>query len=505
MLHQEPNIDVVFLVGQGVRIIEGVSVRWFLWIIAGCVAAHVQAEPMLDRCHLSLPDSPSVVKAECFHLDVPENWQDPERNTSLTLQAARLAAKSGARDATPVFVLAGGPGASAIDMLIQQPGIFAEINKRHDLVFVDQRGTGRSNALRCTVPTMVGNNDAVAQFVALSRACKEQLVSSPKWYTTAAAVQDLFAVKSALGYEQIHLLGFSYGTRVAQTFIRRYPEAVKSVILDGAVYPGDALGLAHARYLDNLIQQLIDDCAADSPCAERFPRLAQAYKAYVAIEPTTSQELLLTNAATGQRERHLISRSDLDSALRLLSYGAESQALLPLLLTQGAEGDWQALAQLAQSMTARFDALMALGMHHTVMCAEDVRFYPPAETITPSDTQLMMAKMPEALRQICADWPVPPPEPLDRQPLSSDIPALILSGSRDPVTPPADGERVRAQFINGVHLIGKGVGHGVMTIPCFAQLAAEFLTTGAAPEASEDCVDTNWRRPPFLSTLGPAL
>ena len=49
----------------------------------------------------------------------------------------------------PVFLLAGGPGQSAIALAPAVLPLLARLNNRRDLVFVDQRGTGRSAPLDC--------------------------------------------------------------------------------------------------------------------------------------------------------------------------------------------------------------------------------------------------------------------------------------------------------------------------------------------------------------------
>ena len=127
-----------------------------------------------SECRLTLPDSSSVVRAECAELEVPENGEELE-STALSLSIAVLRARSDNPRPDPLFFLAGGPGQSAIDVLIEQRPVFFELNKRRDIVFVDQRGTGRSNRLDCPLEDleMVTLEDDSLRAIILE--CLEQL------------------------------------------------------------------------------------------------------------------------------------------------------------------------------------------------------------------------------------------------------------------------------------------------------------------------------------------
>ena len=112
------------------------------------------------------------------------------------------------------------------------------MQRERDIVLVDQRGTGGSNALNCPFPDEDEAADLTpAQLRAHARDCLASLHADPRFYTTSVAVQDLDAVRAALGYARINLYGVSYGTRVAQHYLRRFPGQVRALILDGVVPP----------------------------------------------------------------------------------------------------------------------------------------------------------------------------------------------------------------------------------------------------------------------------
>ena len=135
-----------------------------------------------------------------------------------------------------LITLAGGPGQSATPFLIDWASTFFAAGRSRDLVVFDQRGTGLSGALRCpqlTVPvsrTPVGQADRAA-------ACAQTLGSRRAFYTTRDSVEDIEAVRQAIGVEKIALFGVSYGTKVALAYAARYPQRIERLVLDSVVEP----------------------------------------------------------------------------------------------------------------------------------------------------------------------------------------------------------------------------------------------------------------------------
>ena len=156
---------------------------------------------------------------------------------------------------------------------------FARIRRDRDIVLVDQRGTGRSNRLDCDVPGRSASSPC-----SIRRSCRQlvqrvprALPGDPRYYTTSIAVRDLDDVRAALGYERVNLYGISYGTRVAQHYMRRYPERVRAAILDGVV-PAEAR--ARARRRDRSTARARCKSLRVAPamptCARAFPDIVRA-------------------------------------------------------------------------------------------------------------------------------------------------------------------------------------------------------------------------------------
>ena len=165
-------------------------------------------------------------------------------------------------------------------------------------------------------------------------------------------------------------------------------------------------------------------------------------------------------------------------SVRLSSYSTEQSALLPLVLDEAqAHDNFTPLAGLLLQVTHSLDNLIAIGMHNSVVCSEDVADY----GISPEDrAQLAQhlhghARRWHALEAICALWPRGPVDADFHQPLNSDRPVLLLSGSDDPVTPPAYAAQAARGLANSLQVVVAGMSHGQITAPCAARLLSRFI------------------------------
>ncbi|HCD27789.1 MAG TPA: alpha/beta hydrolase [Gammaproteobacteria bacterium] len=455
----------------------------------------------LQPCDLSQPNSAVVVKAECGSLSVAENPREPE-GRRIDLHVAVLTARTDSPQSDPVMVLAGGPGQSAIDMLASSSQLFREIAKSRDLIFVDQRGTGRSNPLHCDYAESDALSVSNAALAAMTERCLQVLTADPRFYTTAQAVDDLEQVRLALGVERVSLLGFSYGTRVAQEYLRRYEASVRTIVVDGVLPPQHVLGLGFAENLERVVALLIEECAADSGCAETFPNIRQDYQKYLSLPPQAEVDATLRHPGTGRWENAATSREVADAAVRLFSYAPETQALLPAIIHGVVAGDWRTVTAQALILSGRMQSLLAMGMQNSVMCSEDIAYF--SNDLAINDAQ-MLGNMDDALRAVCSVWPIGEANPDVHTPLQSAVPALLLSGELDPVTPPSFGAAALTQFENGEHIVAQGVGHGVMLQPCFQKLVADYIDLLQLPDPIPDCAAKDWRLPPYISPAGPRL
>jgi len=194
------------------------------------------AESPCRLLHESLPAAFGL----CATLEVPENYDEPDGET-IELFFARMPAQTANPAPDPLLLINGGPGGSAVDLYLQLPGAFEAIRRQRDILLLDQRGTGRSlSGLDCELPEdfeLVTSTPAEIRETVSS--CIAEFEHDPRYFTTSVAISDLESLREALEIEQWNIYGVSYGTRVAQHYLRRHGDGVRAMILDGIV-PADA-------------------------------------------------------------------------------------------------------------------------------------------------------------------------------------------------------------------------------------------------------------------------
>ncbi|MBU1187993.1 MAG: alpha/beta hydrolase [Gammaproteobacteria bacterium] len=460
-------------------------------------------------CILRLPGTTLTAKAQCGSLLVAENpaqtlGSGGDDVRSLSLRVARVpASDQKQRLADPIFFFAGGPGQAATEAWPIVAGALREANKRRDVILVDQRGTGGSNKLQCDLGEAEFVTDIdLAQIRQQTRECLAELDADPRYYTTSVAAGDIEAVRQALGLAQINLIGVSYGTRAAQVYLRNYPEQVRSVVLDSVAPPQVLLGTEHAPMLDLALERIFARCREQSDCFDRFGNPAERLQRLRAELASASPSLTLRMPTSGKRETIAVTSDVLAVAVRLLSYASETQALLPIVLEQADLGDWQPLTAQALMQVGNLTDMLARGMEMSVICSEDVPFYPA--TLDHSDTLLGNTLL-EVMRAQCEVWPRGEVPADFHQPLNNDeVPVLLLSGEVDPVTPPRYAEQAAKQFARSAHWVIPGQGHSVLRHGCVPDKLAEFLDQPEPDSIDASCVDDIKASPFFLSLLGPS-
>lgn len=482
------------------RFITITTVIVILGLLGGCAQSTPEPtgeSPLLDltECQLTMPNVDVVVEARCGSLTVPENRADPD-GRQLTLNIAVVPAVSRSPQPDPLFVLAGGPGQAAAELGPVMVQSFRQVHQDRDIVLVDQRGTGDSHPLECELPEEDDADDEAV--IAALQACPETLDADPRFYTTEIAMQDLDAVREALGVDTLNLYGASYGTRAALTYLRLFPTRVRSVVLDAVVSPDYRLYLNTAQDADRSLDLLLDRCAADAACEEAFPDARDTFAALLdrlEAEPLTTT---LPDPTSAEPVTLTLDDADVLNLTFPLLYTPEIAALLPLSLQQAADGDFAPLiAQAGASDTGLY-----LGMFYAVACTEDAPFIDAAEASTLAHGTLFGDRT-ETLREVCTAWPTGELSAEFGTPVVSDVPVLLLSGEADPVTPPQYAARVAETLPNSLHVIGPGMGHGLIGRGCIDALVADFIAAGSVAGLDASCAENLIPPPFFVSHTGP--
>ena len=443
--------------------------------------------------------------ARCATLAVPLDPDVPDGET-LALFVARIPSQVANPLPDPLLVITGGPGQSTVDFYMQYRGVFAPIRRDRDLILVDQRGTGRSAAgFECDLPADFDFQIAdEGNLERLTADCLAALEHDPGLFTTSVAVGDLDAVRRELGVEQWNVYGVSYGTRVAQHYLRRFPERVRTVILDGVVPTTLRLGPEMAINAQAALDRVFERCAGSDACAARFGDLAPVFDDLMSRVQESPVSVAVRDTAAGEMQETLVTDEYLMGVTRLFSYSDTTAALLPLIIHEAANGRFEMLLAQAEMIASDLERTISFPMHNSVICAEDYPFE-SAEASTAYGDAYLGTSIIDALSTICGLWPKGNVDPDFKEPLASAHPILLLSGENDPATPSRYGEdAIAGGFSNALHLIGPGKGHGMAPVGCVPDLMQAFVEAAAIESIDAGCLDRSIPMPIFLSAAGPA-
>ena len=460
----------------------------------------------LEPCRIADLDWLISTEARCGTLAVPEDPADP-KGKQIRLAVAVVPAIATTAKPDPLVLIAGGPGQGSIQGYAPLLAAFSGIRRERDLVLVDQRGTGGSNRLDCDMPedALEAGEIPPAQLAVLARDCLSKLPGRARFYTTSIAVQDLDAVRAALGYEQLNLFGGSYGTRVAQHYARRFPEHTRALVLDGVVPPSLALVPNVAIESQRALEGVFARCASDPACDQRFPALASQFAKLDARLRRETVPVRLADPVTGESRMIQVTRAHLVAMARMLLYSPATASILPLVLHEAAtNGDFAPLAAQAEMAGKDLERMISMGMHNSVVCAEDAPHFARAVDRKALEATAIGPLMLDGMTAICGAWPSGPVDRDFAEPLDSAVPALLLSGEFDPATPASYGTLAAKGFRNGLHVVVPGQGHGQMRLPCVQKLMRAFIDAGSVAGLDTACIDSIRPAPFFLSFSGSA-
>ena len=462
-------------------------------LAAGLAAAPAEAADAapaaLTECHIAGFRNGVL----CGSVKRPLDPEHAERG-SLEIKYVVVPAMARRKLADPVFFLAGGPGQSAVALAAQAMSLFARLNNRRDIVFVDQRGTGGSAPLNCKDPedeTLAEQADPERQLRLLAQ-CKAALLKQPYlkaesdlgFFTTTIAVQDLDAVRRQLGADRIDLIGGSYGTRVALEVLRQFPQSVRRTVIDGVAPPDMVLPASFSTDNQAAFDRLVEACAAEPACAKAHPDLRARFASLLQGLP---REVKAQHALTGREEQFTLTRELVLGAVRGALYSPALAAALPEAIDAAARGDYAGLIGLSATQGSSKGARLATGMHFSVVCAEDLPRLAGSADKPGGEFGSVFARMYDKL---CSVWPRGAvPAAFYTLPKSASA-VLVLSGGIDPATPPRHGERVaRALGPMAKHVVVANAGHGVMAIGCMRDVVFRFVD--AATDADALAVDAS--------------
>ncbi len=455
-------------------------------------------------CQFEIPTGRTV---ECGYLVVPEDRSKPDGPT-IQLAVGIVKALNTHPASDPVLYLDGGPGGYTLETLQYSFDVFKPFATKRDLIVFDQRGVGDSlPALDCPEDTKVSydtisDNLTVAESSALHdkalQNCHDRLVKKGinlSAYNTAENAADVHDLRVALnkeyGYSQWNLFGISYGTRLALTEMRDFPDGVRSVILDSTVPLQVDLFARIPANADRAFKVFFDGCKKDSACNKAYPNLESVFYKLadtLAAKPATVSTL---NPLTFKSYDVLINGDVLIDTLFQSLYSSELIPYLPAVIYNAHKGNYATLADLVMNDMINNEFFSA-GMYYSVQCAEEVSFETP-QTLINADKNF--PKQRDVLDMgdfatVCKMWNVHAAPAVENQAVTSDLPTLVLSGEYDPITPPTYGQEAAKTLKNSTWLLFPGLGHGVsISDRCPLNISLAFID---APDRKPDgsCIDT---------------
>lgn len=457
-----------------------------------------------SECRIAQRSGPAML-ARCASLEVPENPLEPN-GERLKLSIVRIPALAATPLPDPIVLIQGGPGGSSIDLFLTMRGALTGLRRNRDIIVMDQRGTGRSaEGLQCESPPDSDFQVAGPELIQeLLDQCLAAIERDPRWYTTSLAVTDLEALRTASGIEQWNLYGVSYGTRVAQHYMRRYPERVRTAILDGSLPAPLVAGPHIAAATQATLDEILTRCAHIPACSHHFHDLKRKFAEV--IERLEAEEIRVgrVDRNTGEVSEVTVRPDVLIGLTRMMSYSSATAALLPLTIDEAWAGRYGTLLDQAELVLGGVERSLNVAMHNTVICSEDWPRFAASDAPDTSDTYIGDTLI-ETLEIICASWPRGPVDPDFAAPLETDIPVLFMSGSADPATPAELAEEIIAAGVhNSLHIVAENQGHGVFSVGCMPRIAEQFIHAADVAGLDTECIDAALPVPFFLTPAGPA-
>ncbi|MDZ7719273.1 MAG: alpha/beta fold hydrolase [Balneolaceae bacterium] len=321
---------------------------------------HLNEAPLLNLEPCEIEGVEGMLR--CGTLDVFED-RTAKIGRMISLHLAILPAMSENNAHDPLFILAGGPGQSVINEARGIARDLADVRKHRDIVLVDLRGTGKSNALRCEPDTPQAKLNFLSWSLSdsLVTECLQKFNADPALYTTPILMDDLNEVRAKLGYDQINLYGTSYGTRAALVYARRHPDRVRSLVLRSVAPPGVPIPLLPARHGQAALESRFAECAAEEECRTQFPSLAKNLDEVLTRLSEEPAQARYVDPASGDTSAVSINREIFAGGIQFALYTPFLAKLLPEMIHEAASNNFAPFIQVATPMAEMLPRSISLG------------------------------------------------------------------------------------------------------------------------------------------------
>jgi pimeloyl-ACP methyl ester carboxylesterase len=435
---------------------------------------------------------------DCGYLIVPERYAAPDGPT-IRLAVAVLYSLDPNPAPDPLVMAQGGPGGSTIDTYMSIIPLSGRLRANRDIVMFDQRGTLYSQpSLVCpeylemvkeTLDLDLETEESNRLVLEALQSCRDRLVREGvnlDAFDSLENAADVESLRVAMGYDQINLYGVSYGTLLALHVMRDYSAGLRSVILDAVVPPQINFVPRVAQTQYRSFTMLFEACEQDAECRAAYPNLREVFFEQVDRLNEEPVFIELTDLETGENYRTLLNGDALMSTVFQMMYATDLIPFMPRIIYEARANEFSFLERILSVLV--FDRTMSVGMYYTVLCAEDGDISDDEWDFSNLPPQIVESEegSPEYYQRACQLWDVETLGPEVDQPVSSDVPTLILSGDFDPITPPAYAEAAAETLPNSYEFVFPWGGHGAAASgECQDQIILDFLNDpNRAPDAS---------------------
>lgn len=458
-------------------------------IASHSVMSETNSSLELEKCFVDNLKS----KALCGTLDVPENRQKPlSDDNKIALNVVVLPKYKEESKELPMMFLAGGPGQAATELVPILNATMNKVRQEHDIILIDQRGTGKSSPLECDSPEIepLGFDDAELDVKKETLDCVAKFDGKhlPS-YNTYDSIKDFEAVREALGHQQVHILGGSYGTRAGFAYLKLFPESIKTAVLDSNAPMELVIGL-FGKTSERAFDLLVEDCNAHENCKKAFPELKQDYLKLMAQLDKGSIETEVYHPVTGVKTNAVLSKMKVTESMRTTLYDLNSRQVLPYMVNRAANGDYRFLtAFVGRAMDSeRAPGGLYSGLTMNIICNEDIPRAVQSDFDNDKDNYFNGEGGYSTFTQVCEHWPKWQAPADFAEPVKADVPVLLFSGVYDPVTPPSYGDMAMENLPNAKHVVIKSGSHVASIRQCVDSIKS-FMQSGSFEDVDFACAE----------------
>ncbi len=443
----------------------------------------------LEKCFVDDVKS----KALCGTYAVAENREKPlSDDNKINLNVVVLPKFKEESNELPVIFLAGGPGQAATELAGGLNHMLGDVRQEHDIILVDQRGTGKSSPLVCDQQELEPLSYDDSQ-LNVKEEIENCLSSFPNKhlpsYNSIDSIKDVEEVRIALGHNKVHIFGGSYGTRAGFTYLQQFPDSIETATLDSNAPMQLVIGL-FGQTSERAFELLVEDCKKHEACNNAFPKLKDDYLKLTAQLKAGPIIENIYHPLSGEKIKMVLTHSKVTEALRSTLYSLSSRVMLPYIVNKAANGDYRALAAFIgrAADSERGPGQLYAGLTMNILCNEDFSRVEKSALQNDADNYFNGELGYSAIQRFCEYWPKWSVDEHFNKPLKTEVPVLLFSGKYDPVTPPEYGEMAMETLSNAKHVIIEQGSHVASFRECLSPIS-QFLKTSSFENLDFSCAD----------------